>query len=232
MNKIISWLVTLLVPAALVLLGVRLLLTPLFVNVEYRMPYFPPDRYGFSAQERLSWAQQTRAYLLNDDEIETLAAWQFPKGENAAGDCDTYLPPRDCTYLYNDRELQHMRDVKQVTTHALRALWLSILGLVGFGFWAYKSGGWSDYRQGLGRGGWLTVGLILSALLYLAMNFNALFITFHRIFFEGNTWIFRYSDTLIRLFPVTFWRDAFIWVGAFALTSGALLGYWGSAEKH
>ena len=231
MKTLLSWLVTFLVPVALVLFGVRLLLTPLFMSIEYRLPYFPPDRYGFTLEERLSWAQQTRAWLLNDEGIATLAAWQFPEGQQSAGDCETYLPPRDCTYLFNDRELQHMADVKQVTTYARWALWASVLGLLGMGIWANRTDWWADYRQGLGRGGWLTVGLVLAVMVYLAMNFRSLFTTFHRIFFEGSTWVFRFSDSLIRLFPVTFWRDAFIWVGLFALAGGTLLGWWGSQAK-
>ena len=75
------------------------------------------------------------------------------------------------------------------------------------------------------------MGLIAAILVYLALNFNALFVTFHRIFFEGETWIFKYSDTLIRLFPIRFWRDAFISVGAFSLIGGASLGYVGKRSK-
>jgi hypothetical protein len=30
---------------------------------------------------------------------------------------------------------------------------------------------------------------------------------------------------LIRLLPLRFWRDAFIWIGALALGGGAALGY-------
>ena len=77
----------------------------------------------------------------------------------------------------------------------------------------------------MARGGWLTVGLIVALLVYLVLNFNSLFVLFHRVFFEGDTWLFEYSDTLIRLFPVVFWRDAFIWVGVLSLGGGAALGY-------
>jgi len=101
----------------------------------------------------------------------------------------------------------------------------SLLALLGLGIWAKRSDWWSEFKWGLARGGWLTVGLIAALMIYLVINFNDLFITFHEIFFRSGTWVFRFSDSLIRLFPVIFWRDAFIWVGLIALGSGALLGY-------
>ena len=33
---------------------------------------------------------------------------------------------------------------------------------------------------------------------------------FHSLFFSANTWLFEYSDTLIRLFPIRFWQDTFL----------------------
>ncbi len=224
-KKISGWLVTLLVPIVLILLGIRILLSPLYIQVEYRMPGFPGDRYGFTLDERLYWADLSIDYLLNKEGIEFLRGLQFPDGLQAAGSCDDYLPPRDCTYLFNDRELDHMLDVKIVARNAIWFLWGALLFLLGFGYWAMKSGGWPEYKLALSRGGWLTVGLILALMVYLAINFNALFITFHEIFFKSGTWVFRFSDSLIRLFPVIFWRDAFIWIGVIALGGGAALGY-------
>ena len=43
---ILSWLVTVIVPIVLIGLGLRLLLSPLFLQIEYNMPYFPPDDFG------------------------------------------------------------------------------------------------------------------------------------------------------------------------------------------
>jgi integral membrane protein (TIGR01906 family) len=104
-------------------------------------------------------------------------------------------------------------------------LWGSVLFLLGMGYWASKSDWWDEYKISISRGGWLTVGLVLILLVYVAINFNRLFVFFHEIFFASGTWVFRFSDSLIRLFPVTFWRDAFIWVGVIALVGGACLGY-------
>ena len=50
--KALSWIVTLLIPVVLVLAAVRLLMTPLFLIVEYNTPGFPEDRYGFTKEDR------------------------------------------------------------------------------------------------------------------------------------------------------------------------------------
>ena len=207
--QIVRWLITLSVPVVLVLAAVRVLLTPIYINVEYRLPYFPDDPYGFTFDERLQWANLSRKYLVNSAGIEFLEDLQFEDGAP----------------FYNQRELRHMLDVKNVIEIAMLVLVSGFVILVGFGFWAKRAGWWTDYRTGLSRGGWLTVGLIVAILIYLALNFNSLFVAFHRIFFEGDTWLFRYSDSLIRLFPVVFWRDAFIWVGLISLGGGAALGH-------
>ena len=225
LQKISGILVVLLVPIVLVLFGVGVLLSPVYINVEYRMPYFPDDPYGFTQAERLYWADLSIDYLLNTAGIEFLGDLKFPDGEQAAGSCQDYLPPRDCSFFYNDRELSHMYDVKVVVRYAALGFLVAILVLVGLGFWAKRCDWWPNFKKALSYGGWLTVGLITALLVYVAINFNALFITFHEIFFASGTWVFRFSDSLIRLFPVVFWRDAFIWVGVIALIGGASLGY-------
>jgi uncharacterized membrane protein len=51
------------------------------------------------------------------------------------------------------------------------------------------------------------------------------FTFFHTLFFEGDSWLFYYSDSLIRLFPIRFWQDAFLWAAALALGGGLGLAF-------
>lgn len=51
----LSWLVTILIPLALIGLAVRVVLIPAYLQIKYRMPYFPPDDYGFTLEDRLRW---------------------------------------------------------------------------------------------------------------------------------------------------------------------------------
>jgi integral membrane protein (TIGR01906 family) len=219
MNKftLLSWIVSILIPLALIGLGLRVLLTPLFLKIEYNMPYFPSDEYGFTKEDRLKWAPYALDYLVNSADISYLGDLKFDDG----------------TPLYNERELSHMEDVKRVTQSALRVWYASLALLVLLGVWAWFGNWWQAYRLGLMRGGWLMVGLAVTigliVVVGIAINPNVFwnfFAGFHSLFFEGNSWLFLYSDTLIRLFPIRFWQDAFLLAAVIALGGGVALG-WG-----
>jgi integral membrane protein (TIGR01906 family) len=212
---ILSLLVTLFVPIALVGLGLRVLLTPLFLQVEYNMPYFPPDQYGFTKADRLKWAPYALNYLTNDADISYLSALKFEDGKP----------------LYNERELSHMNDVKRVTQGALKVWYISLTALALLGLLAWIGGWGQAYRLGLMRGGWLmvilaiTIGLI--AVVGISIDpdiFFRFFAGFHSLFFEGDSWLFLFSDTLIRLFPIRFWQDAFLFAALIAFGGGTALG--------
>ena len=218
---IISWLVAILVPLALIGLGLRALLMPLFLKIEYNMPYFPPDEYGFTKADRLKWAPYALDYLVNDADIYYLGDLKFEDG----------------TPLYNERELSHMDDVKRVTKGVLNAWYVSLALLAALGVWAWlgrfaSAQDWRRaYRLGLARGGWLMVGLAavigLIVVVGIVINPNIFwnfFAWFHSLFFEGTSWLFQDSDTLIRLFPLRFWQDAFLLAALIALGGGVVLG--------
>lgn len=212
---VFSWLVTLLVPIALIGLGLRVLLTPAFLQVEYNMPYFPRDPYGFTKADRLKWAPYALNYLTNHADISYLADLKFEDG----------------TPLYNERELSHMNDVKRVTQGALKVWYISLAALALLGLWAWAAGWGQAYRLGLMRGGWLMVLLAITigviAVIGISVNpdiFFSFFAGFHSLFFEGDSWLFFFSDTLIRLFPIRFWQDAFLFAALIALGSGTALG--------
>ena len=214
-NSILSWLVTLIIPMVLIGLAIRVLLLPVFYTVEYNMPYFPPDEYGFTKADRLKWAPYAVNYLINNADISYLGDLKFEDG----------------TPLYNERELHHMMDVKNVTLGALRLWYISLALLLGLGLWAWFGGWWQYFLLGLKRGGWLMVGLAALigtiVIVGIAVNpnvFDDFFVFFHSLFFEGNSWLFYFSDTLIRLFPIRFWMDAFLWAAVLALGGGLALG--------
>lgn len=219
-----------LIPVVVVLTNVRLLMTPLFPAYEYNRPGFPADPYGFTLEDRLRWANIAINYLLNDAGIEFLGDLRFPDGQAAPPESCPYYTTRDCTYLYNDRELRHMRDVKNVTRAALRVWAVSGLACLLAAGALYYSGERSALRAGLLGGAGLTAAILAAVVVYVLVNFNALFVQFHRVFFEGDTWLFLWSDTLIRLFPLPFWQDAFLFIGGGAIVQSALIGalaWWG-----
>lgn len=206
--KLLSWIITCLLPLALTFLGLRLLLTHAFPNIEYNLPGFPEDIYGFSRQDRLTWSKLSIDYLLNDAGIDFLGDLTFMDGVS----------------LFTHRELQHMQDVKNVVRPAVWVGYGTWLAMLILGLWAYFGGWWAGYVKGVKRGGWLTAALVGVLGVLGALSFWQFFTLFHKLFFTGDSWLFLYTDTLIRLFPMRFWQDAFLFVGLLDVIGGFALG--------
>jgi integral membrane protein (TIGR01906 family) len=199
-----------------------LVLNPWFVEFEYRTPNFPADPYGFTMQDRLRNAHIALDYLVNDAGINFLGDLRFPAGQQAPAFSCAYMD--DCTRLYNDRELRHMVDVKSVVKAAIWVWFGSLAVLLTLNVVAWRSGWETAYRRALALGGWLTLAIIAAILLAVFLVFDRLFVLFHRIFFEGSSWLFLNSDTLIRLFPERFWSDTFTMVGVLTATMALAVG--------
>lgn len=79
----------------------------------------------------------------------------------------------------------------------------------------------------LQTGGLLTAGLVLGIGLMAVFGWQLWFEIFHRFFFQPGYWLFAYSDTLIRLFPVQFWFDITLFISALSLIGAGLLVFYG-----
>jgi len=179
---------------------IRIIMSPLFPQFEYNRPDFPADYYGFTVQDRLTYAPFAIQYLLNGADISFLGDLRFPDG----------------TEMYNARELHHMRDVKVVTQYALAAAFIGgILALLTI-YYLWRSNHAALYSALL-NGSRLTIGLILAIVIIAVTSWETFFTIFHGLFFAGGTWQFEYSDTLIRLFPEQFWFDASLLIGGATL---------------
>jgi integral membrane protein (TIGR01906 family) len=211
LSRILRFSIQLLVPILLILTSVRLLIVTAntWIPLEYRTPGFPDDPYGFTLEDRLKWSKVDVAYLLNDAEIDYFDQFQLDTGEP----------------MHNERELIHMEDVKilvQNTWFAFRlGLILLLFLLIVLGWDQGFSAIWEVIRTGAKWG----LVLLLLLVIGIGISFGVLFVGFHQIFFESGTWVFKYSDTFIRLYPERFWRDVFILLaGITAIQSG--LVYW------
>jgi integral membrane protein (TIGR01906 family) len=206
-TPIMSIAITILIPPLLILIGVRLAMTPAFAFFEYGRADFPPDFYGFTQDERRQYAPYAINYLLNSEGIDYLGDLTFPNGD----------------LLFNTRELRHMHDVKIITEWAYRAAFAA--GLVVIGGIIVMRRAPFQLRAAIRRGAWLTLGLIGLIVVAAILAWDVFFTAFHRLFFEGDTWLFLTSDTLIRLFPERFWFDAALFIGGFAVIGAlSLLG--------
>ena len=221
----LRFLIIVLMPIVLVLTNVRILLTPLYIRWEYNRKDFPADFYGFTQADRLKYSAIALDFLLNDAGIEFLGEQRFPAGVQAPLESQPYYTTRDTTYMYNDRELKHMDDVKKVVKNALTVwrvsglLWVAAIALL-----AWKPETHPLLRSGVIIGAITTFAALLALGLFIAVGFNTFFVLFHRVFFEGDTWLFLWSDTLIRLFPTRFWYDVFLWLAGGTLAEATVLG--------
>ena len=207
----LAFFVSLLTPIALIGLALRILLTPVYFTVEYSMPYFPADEFGFTKEDRMQWAPYAVEYLVNSADVSYLGDLKFPGGAP----------------LYNERELSHMADVKGVVQGALRVWYVSVAILILLAIIASRGGWMFEYLDALRRGGWWMIGLAVTlgviagaGILINPYIFWTFFAWFHSLFFTGDSWLFYYSDTLIRLFPIRFWQDAFLAAAIIALGGG------------
>ncbi|MDX9953336.1 MAG: DUF1461 domain-containing protein [Anaerolineae bacterium] len=177
----------------------------------FRRAGFPPESYGMAPAERLNLAEACITFLNLPHDRTLLSTLRLSDGSVA----------------FNERELQHMDDVKivydRLTTWALLA---AVLGLCA---------AWALHRRGepaaiwgaLSDGGLLTLVLLILLAGLMAVAWETFFVGLHGVFFQPDTWRFYYTDTLIRLFPEMLWQLAgtvvvvIIIVTAFVL---ALLG--------
>ncbi|MBI3361018.1 MAG: DUF1461 domain-containing protein [Chloroflexi bacterium] len=205
-SRLLRALIVIAIPIILVVISVRLLVTDEYLIYEYGKPDFPPDPFGFDDGERLLYASRNFAYVRTGGPITMLSD-------------DSH----DGSPLYNARELKHMQDVQAVWLGTRTAGWLAtVVGAV-----AALGLGWRpETRRALADalrlGGLTAIGfvVVIGGLAVVAWNFW--FVAFHKIFFEGNSWLFEYSDTLIRLFPEKFWFDAALAISFFMLAGGAI----------
>jgi integral membrane protein (TIGR01906 family) len=182
-------------------------MTPLFLQIVYNRPGFPEDFYGFTKQDRLEYAPGALQYLLNGEDITFLSNMRFPSGEA----------------LYNERELRHMRDVKVLTQYVyLATIIVGTAALLAALVLAARQETHRYLRQGLMYGALFALALVATIVIVAVVNWNVFFSGFHQLFFQGGTWRFEYSDTLIRLFPEQFWFEAALAIGGLTVIGAGL----------
>jgi integral membrane protein (TIGR01906 family) len=214
--RIFSVLISIIVPLLLMMTSIRILLNPFFLDYEYNLPNFPADEFGFSKADRLHWGKLSLDYLTNSAGPEFLADLKFEDGDP----------------IYNERELSHMLDVKNLVQLMIKIM-LPMAGFLVLAWvLAWRLGWIPQFWKSISQGGWLTLGLIGLVLIGTVINFDAIFTSFHRLFFTGNTWLFYFDDTLIRLFPEKLWSDAFTFMGVFTLASGVICTFLGARLAH
>ncbi len=204
LRKILIGLIALALPFLLAVTSIRLVANPWFINFEYDRPGFPADPYGFTAAQRTPLAL-AGLYSVTPEGggLVLLEQAKLPNGEPA----------------FNAREIKHMQDVRVLMGKVFPAALIGGAVLVVLAIAFRKNARYRDVvAQGLRAGSILTLVLLAGLIAYVLINFDAFFLQFHQLFFQGDTFMFRFDDTLIRLYPEQLWSDAAILIGV--LTAG------------
>jgi integral membrane protein (TIGR01906 family) len=195
------------IPVFLLLTNLYVFMSPAFVRYEYRKANFPPSP-GFTDEQRLMVADRALTYLRSEAGIEMLGDLEGEEGP-----------------LFREKELAHMADVKVVTRQAFLAHgFLGLLIAFSLGVLLVLRDTQPRISTSLLRGSLLTIALLVALVALVYLNFDWFFTRFHLVFFEGDSWIFNFSDTLIRLFPTRFWFDAASLWGLLTLGEAVILG--------
>ena len=135
--------------------------------------------------------------------------------------------------LFNDREVAHMSDVKQLVRGVYilalaSAVYLAAMAVTGF---AMRR---SRFVEPLAKlalwGGGLTLGLLVVFGIVALVGFDGVFLKFHQFSFANDFWqLDPRTDYLVRIFPQEFWFDATMWVAVRAITGALVLTVAGSA---
>jgi integral membrane protein (TIGR01906 family) len=209
-TKVINCLLLLLIPILVILGSARLLATDTYLAFEYGKTSFPPDVYGFTSQQRFELASVNVHYVrahLPDDALATQKL--------------------DGTLIYNPREVSHMADVQSVFQVIVRVWQVAFVLLLFLGLILWATGEHRQFAAAIQSGGLFTSAMILTIALLAIFAWQSWFNIFHLFFFQPGSWLFSYSDTLIRLFPVKFWFDATLSISILSILVGlslALIG--------
>ena len=143
----------------------------------------------------------------------------------------------DSRPLFNEREIIHMRDVKELLHAVYRVqegtlLYLFTFSMVGFLILVSEFAG-SLRRLFFAGAVFIYVAMVVVGLGSL-VGFNLLFRWFHEISFNNDFWILDPSTSfLVRLFPQGFWLESTLLIGMATLVESggivalvALIGWW------
>ena len=130
--------------------------------------------------------------------------------------------------LFNEREVQHMRDVKRLIWGVYLVDLAAAIYLTGFitvVLFMYRREFVVTLSKRLLWGSGLTVGLVALVGLVSLVGFDSLFLAFHRLSFSNDLWqLDPRSDYLIIMFPQGFWFNATIFVGLAAIVQAMIVG--------
>ncbi|MBR5960640.1 MAG: DUF1461 domain-containing protein [Clostridia bacterium] len=178
----------------------------------------PPEATGLPESAYPGVGRMTAAYLTGQEE-NFQYIWSDEKDRGY--------------FCFQAHEAAHMADCRELIGLAGTLRWVTgaaALLLAGAGFLLRKRGAFAGgMMTGLCAAGLLFAGIAVWAL----VNFDGLFVTFHRIAFTNEGWLLNpRTDLLIRLMPVNFFVSLGTRILIWILIAGIVLFCTGKSVQH
>ncbi|WP_010524669.1 TIGR01906 family membrane protein [Nesterenkonia sp. F] len=198
-------LLAIIAPLLVMAAAVRLVASPLFVWLEYRLPHFPADELGFGTDDRVLYGSYGVDYLFNGADSRYLSELAVEGGP-----------------LFTEAEVGHMADVKRIMVIGMAAAVVLLIITLVFALLLRR---WRPgaVARGFFSGAWVALVLVAALVTLAVLGWQDFFAGFHSVLFAEGSWQFPADSTLIRLYPAQFWMDAAIGVGGLVVLIALLL---------
>jgi integral membrane protein (TIGR01906 family) len=195
--------VAVLVPPLLATSALRIVTDDWIVSFAYDHGGVPPDRYG------LTGPQRTRLALIGLESIR-------PRSPGVSLLEEARLPGG--APAFDRREVTHMQDVREAVGVAFAVQIATALVLLAASVaLAWRRTTRRALLRGWQAGGIATLGVAAVLGLFMLAAWDRFFVDFHGVFFEGDSWRFSRTDTLLRLYPDEFWTIVAAWIAGLAV---------------
>lgn len=204
-SRLLQVLLAIIVPVLVLAAAVRLVASPLFVWLEYRLPHFPADELGFGTDDRVLYGSYGVDYLFNGADSRYLSELAADGGP-----------------LFTEAEVGHMADVKRIMLigMALAAVLLLVTLIFALLLRRWRPGA---VARGFFSAAWVALVLVAALVTLAVLGWQDFFSGVHGVLFAEGSWQFPADSTLIRLYPAQFWMDAAIGVGGLMVLIALLL---------
>ncbi len=199
------------IPLLLITINTRLVINwPSLYSYGFNK-YDIPEKTGIELDELIEAGLQIRNYFNDDSEI--LDVRIFIRGIRRS--------------IYSEREILHMKDVKQLVKGTYLVQYITAAYLVAFLLVTVglaRSGVIRISLQLLSYGGLLTLAVMFAIGLGSILGFDRLFLAFHIISFSNDLWqLDPRHHLLLAMFPEGFFFDATMIIALLTLIEAAIL---------
>ena len=207
-----STLIVLIVPLLLVTTNVRLMADSPYLYSYGFQKYGIESVTGIEMGQLELAGEKIRDYFSNDQDYLVI---------------DIERQGQKIKNLYNQREILHMKDVKNLIQliYSIQ-IWslLLFITLILIGFLSIRLRKFSNVIDPISWGGGLTLGIAAVVGILSLFGFQRLFLFFHLVSFDNDLWILDPTrDYLIMMFPQGFFFDATVFIVVLTLGQALLL---------